>query len=70
LKIIGEAVVKLPEEIRNKAPDIPWRQIIGMRNILIHGYFDVNWDQVWHVVANDLEPLRGKIIKLLESDNL
>jgi uncharacterized protein with HEPN domain len=66
LEIIGEAAVKLSEETRNKIPDVPWRQMIGMRNILIHGYFNVNWNQVWHVVANDLEPLREKIVSFLE----
>jgi uncharacterized protein with HEPN domain len=70
LEIIGEAAVRLSEETRNKMPNIPWRQLIGMRNILIHGYFDVNWNQVWNVVANDLDILHNTITEFLESDDL
>lgn len=57
LEIIGEAAARLTEATRAQNPTIPWRQIVGMRNILIHGYFEVNWNQVWNVVANELEPL-------------
>lgn len=70
LEIIGEAAVKLSVETRDKMPTIPWRQLVGMRNILIHGYFDVNWNQVWNVVANDLDALYETITKFLELDNL
>jgi uncharacterized protein with HEPN domain len=65
LEIIGEAAAKLSEETRNQLPNIPWRQLIGMRNILIHGYFDVNWNQVWNVVVHDLKPLQDTIEKFL-----
>ena len=51
LEIIGEAAARLTEATRAQNPTIPWRQIVGMRNILIHGYFDVNWNQVWNVVS-------------------
>jgi len=47
LQIIGEAASKLPEEIRNLALDIPWHKIIGMRNILVHGYFAIDREVVW-----------------------
>ena len=40
--LIGEAATRLPEEIRNQTPDIPWEEIIGMRNIIAHGYFEVD----------------------------
>jgi len=68
LEIIGESATKLSEEIRNKTLHLPWRQMIGMRNILIHGYFDVNTNQVWNVVANELEKLRVEILKLLNGN--
>lgn len=70
LEIIGEATVRLSEKTRNEMPNIPWRQLIGMRNILIHGYFDVNWNQVWNVVANDLDILHNTIMEFLESNDL
>jgi uncharacterized protein with HEPN domain len=46
LQIIGEAVRRLPEEIRHLAPDIPWHKLIGMRNILVHGHFAIELDVV------------------------
>jgi len=46
LQIIGEAARALPEDVRALAPEIPWSEIIGMRNILVHGYFDIDTDIV------------------------
>jgi uncharacterized protein with HEPN domain len=50
LQIIGESASKLPEGVRNLAPDIPWHKIIGMRNILVHDYFAIDLDAVWNTV--------------------
>ena len=64
LQIIGEAARRLPEEIRNLAPDIPWHKIIGMRNILVHGYFEIDLDVVWDAVQRDvplLKPASGSV---------
>ncbi len=47
LEIIGEAVQKLPDEFRAKHPDVPWHKAAGMRNVLIHEYFDVDEDIAW-----------------------
>ena len=66
LEIIGEAAAKLSDETRDKAPDIPWKQIVGARNILIHAYFDVNWRRVWEVVSRDLQPLKAGVQALLK----
>jgi uncharacterized protein with HEPN domain len=57
LQIIGEAARRLPEEIRHLAPDIPWHKIIGMRNILVHGYFAIDLDVVSHARQQDVAPL-------------
>lgn len=67
IEIIGEAAAKLSKETRDKAPNIPWKQIVGIRNILIHAYFDVNWRRVWDVLAHDLEPLKQGVQALLTS---
>jgi uncharacterized protein with HEPN domain len=66
LQIIGEAARRLPEEIRNLAPDIPWHKIIGMRNILVHGYFEIDLDVVWDAVQQDVPPLKLAVEALLE----
>jgi uncharacterized protein with HEPN domain len=65
LQIIGEAVRGLPEEIRNLAPDIPWRKIIGMRNILVHSYFAIDLDVVWDAVQQDIPLLKPAVEALL-----
>ncbi len=61
LEIIGEAVKGLSEEIRSANPDVPWKQIAGMRDVLIHHYFGVKMDIVWQVVADHLPPLAVKV---------
>ncbi len=62
LQILGEAARALPEDIRSLAPDIPWPEIIGMRNILVHGYFESDTDIVWDAVqkASPHSSLRWK----------
>jgi len=66
--LIGEAAARLPEGIRNRAPDIPWQEIIGMRNIIAHGYFEVDLEVPWKTVRLDLRPLQQQMRSLLESD--
>ena len=62
LEIISEAARRVSQETRDAHPEIPWEQMIGMRNRLIHEYFRVNLSTVWQTVQNDLSPL----IALLE----
>jgi len=59
LQILGEAAAALSEETRQRMPDIPWRQIIGMRHILVHQYFAVDLDVVWQAAPNDAPELRA-----------
>ncbi len=66
LEIVGEAVKNIPEEIRNKKPEIEWRKIAGLRDILIHAYFGTDFDIIWDIVKNKLPELKEKIIELLE----
>lgn len=65
LIIIGEEATKLPEEIKGTI-DLPWRSIIGFRNMAIHEYFDVDPSQVWITVQTDLPDLTEKITTYLE----
>ena len=65
LQIIGEAARALPTDSRDLAPEVPWRNIMGMRNILVHGYFDIDSDIVWLAVTNDLPQLRLAVKELL-----
>ncbi len=65
LEIIGEAVKNIPDNIRKKYPEIPWKQIAGMREVLIHAYFGVNLRRVWKVAVEDIPELKPKIVKIL-----
>jgi uncharacterized protein with HEPN domain len=62
IEILGEAANGLSEAFKEKHPNIPWRSIIGTRNRLIHGYFDVDLDIVWNIVTKDLPSLVKKFI--------
>ena len=65
LEVIGEATKNLSAELRATSPEIPWRQIAGMRDVLIHDYHKVNLGRVWRTVADDLPPLRNLVTRLL-----
>jgi uncharacterized protein with HEPN domain len=70
LQIIGEAARLLPETIRALAPEIPWHSIVGMRNILVHGYFAIDTELVWDAVTRDvpsLKPAMEELLRKLES---
>lgn len=65
LQIIGEAARSLPEEVRSLAPDIPWSKIIGMRSILVHGYFEIDAEVVWETISRDVPLLKVGVERLL-----
>jgi uncharacterized protein with HEPN domain len=64
--IIGEACNKISEEIKEKYPDIPWRQIISMRNKVVHGYFGVDLATIWDTIQINFPEFKIFIINLLQ----
>lgn len=72
LEIIGEAVKNLPAAFKTKYPDTPWKQIAGMRDILIHEYFDVDLVLTWKVVKHELPIIKKQLSTILDavSENL
>jgi uncharacterized protein with HEPN domain len=64
LEIIGEAVKNLPDSFRSKHPNVPWREIAGTRDKIIHHYFGVDLEIVWQIVKSDLSDLKKKIKKI------
>lgn len=66
VEIIGEAARNIPQEIQRKYPEIPWDEMKGMRNVLIHEYFGVDLDLTWEVAQKDLPDLKSQIISLKE----
>ena len=69
LELIGEAVKKIPQSARMQNPEIPWKAIAGMRDILIHHYWDADLETVWDVTQQHLEPLKSIILKLLNNSD-
>jgi uncharacterized protein with HEPN domain len=65
LQIIGEAASKLSEEFRKQHPEVSWGGMIGMRHVLVHGYFETDLDAVWSAVENDLPRLKKQIKAIL-----
>ncbi len=66
VEIIGEAVKNIPPKLRKKYPDVPWKNVAGMRDKLIHAYFGISLERVWSVVKDDLPDLKKKIRAILE----
>lgn len=66
LEIVGEAVKQVPAEVRQQAPDIEWPKIAGLRDILIHAYFEVDLDIVWDVATNKLPGFAEQVKALLK----
>lgn len=57
IEIIGEASYKLTNEFKNENPELPWRKIVGMRHVLVHGYNTVSPEILWAVIQNDIPPM-------------
>ena len=64
LEITGEAVKKIPKKVREKYSDIPWKEIGGMRDKLIHEYFGVDIETIWDTIHGDLTPLKELITRI------
>ena len=68
IEMLGEAANRVPEEVRNRHPDLPWLQMIAARNRLIHGYDSVDFDILWAIIQNDLPALIVRLKKILDTD--
>jgi uncharacterized protein with HEPN domain len=67
LQIIGEAVRGMSSDLRTRHPELPWAQIIGMRNLLVHHYFGIDKQSVWRVIEKDLTGLKADVNSILGS---
>ena len=65
LEVIGEAAKNVPEEVRSAHPEIEWKKIAGLRDILIHQYFGIDVDIVWDIVQNKLPGLAESVRRIL-----
>jgi uncharacterized protein with HEPN domain len=65
LEVIGEAARGISEEFRTQHPELPWKKMVGMRDRLIHGYYDVDLDVVWETATEDLPGLVAELEQIL-----
>src|SRR5690606_7525568 len=65
LEVIGEAVKKLPQEVRSKYPQVEWADMAGMRDVLIHHYFGIDYDIVWSVLQNEIPELHHELHRII-----
>lgn len=68
IEIVGEAASQITQESKKQLPQIPWPSIIGMRNRLIHAYFDIDLDVVWITVTEDIPPLIEELEKIIQRE--
>ncbi|UCG70087.1 MAG: DUF86 domain-containing protein [Thermoplasmata archaeon] len=66
LEVIGEAAKNIPDAIREKYPDVPWKRIIGLRNIVIHEYFGVDFENIWKIIKENIPEIKPFIEKIHE----
>ena len=67
LEVIGEAIKHVPDDFRNSYPEVPWRDISGMRDVLIHEYFGVDMETVWETVKKNIPKTKPVIKSILKS---
>jgi len=68
ITIIGETSNHVPQEVQNKYPDIPWIEMRGIRNVIVHEYFGVSHSILWHTIRENLPPLLPTLKKMLEDE--
>ena len=69
VEIIGEASYKLTKEFKENHPEVSWAKIVGLRHVLVHGYYQISEVRLWEIVQKDLLPLREQIQTLYNNNN-
>jgi len=69
LEIIGEATKKLPQHFRSQYPQVEWSEIAGLRDVLIHNYFGIDYDLVWNVVSKDIPELQRELQRIIDIES-
>ena len=69
LAIIGEAAARISPALKIREPQVPWAQIVAFRNILVHAYFGIDWNEVWQAAANRCPELRNQMAQILAAES-
>ena len=69
LEIIGEAAKNVPQDVRDRYPEVEWRQIAGLRDVLAHAYFGLEDATLWDIVQNEMVPLINQMMRILNAEN-
>ena len=64
LQILGESSKRIGEDFKARHPEIPWREVARFRNVAVHDYLDIDYDEVWSIVSEDLPELKRHIIRI------
>jgi uncharacterized protein with HEPN domain len=70
LEVIGEAVKYISNELKDKYPFIPWKKIAGTRDVIIHAYFNVDWNLVWDILKKDILELKENIKNIFKNEKI
>ena len=65
VRTVGEAASQIPPTFRKAHPEIPWKEVIGVRQKMTHGYDDIDWDVVWKIIVRDLPALESLLVDIL-----
>ena len=65
LAVIGEAAARISDQLKLRHPEVPWPKIVTFRNILVHAYFGIDWDEVWRAATKEAPALKGQIESIL-----
>lgn len=69
IEVLGEAAGRVSAELRERHPEVPWQQIVAMRNRAIHGYFDIDLERVWTVATVELPPLIAQLRTIRDEES-
>lgn len=68
LTVIGEAINRLSPPVRDRHPEVPWHQIVSVRNRIVHAYFDLDWQILWVAAVEDIPALRRQITTIITAE--
>ena len=68
LTVIGEAINRISQSVKERYPEVPWHQIVSVRNRIVHAYFDLDWQILWVAAVDDMPALRFQIITILNRE--